>query len=280
MPDLNRRKFLNGKVYPVGEDAIVDLKPQDIDTPWRVARVISDHIVQADTRTILVDTQYHAVQVTIPTAVGAIRPITIRKVNTGGNALTITAVHGQTIEGDLIFTVADDKGYTLVSDNVNWYVWADYNETGGGGGGADVPPGTIVMTGFDAAMDGWMVCDGSAVSRATYANLFDAIGTAFGSGDGSTTFNIPDMQGRFPFGLDLGATPPGSAMGDEFGNLDHTHAGSYVTASAANAVDYFTPGGTQATPGLVSTHTHVITTNLVVEADNPPALTVQFQIKT
>lgn len=57
---------------------------------------------------------------------------------------------------------------------------------------------------------GWLVCDGSAVSRTTYAALFAAIGTAWGAGDGSTTFNLPDMRGRVGAGRDdMGGTPAG-----------------------------------------------------------------------
>lgn len=47
---------------------------------------------------------------------------------------------------------------------------------------------------------GWLVCDGSAISRTTYANLFQAIGTIHGTGDGSTTFNLPDLRDRLPIG--------------------------------------------------------------------------------
>lgn len=47
------------------------------------------------------------------------------------------------------------------------------------------------------ALDGFLLCDGSAVSRETYADLFAVIGTAYGAGDGSTTFSLPDMRGRF-----------------------------------------------------------------------------------
>jgi microcystin-dependent protein len=48
---------------------------------------------------------------------------------------------------------------------------------------------------------GWLACDGAAVSRTTYAALFAAIGTAYGAGDGSTTFNVPDYRGRAPVGV-------------------------------------------------------------------------------
>lgn len=49
---------------------------------------------------------------------------------------------------------------------------------------------------------GWLKCDGSAVSRTTYASLFVAIGTKYGAGDGSTTFNLPNLTGRVPLGMD------------------------------------------------------------------------------
>jgi microcystin-dependent protein len=49
---------------------------------------------------------------------------------------------------------------------------------------------------------GWLICDGTAVSRTTYAGLFGAIGTTYGTGDGTTTFNLPDLRGRAPVGKD------------------------------------------------------------------------------
>lgn len=67
------------------------------------------------------------------------------------------------------------------------------------------PPGTVVAYGGTTAPQGWLLCDGSAVSRSTYADLFAAIGTNFGSGDGSSTFHVPDLRGRFVRGRDGGA---------------------------------------------------------------------------
>lgn len=59
---------------------------------------------------------------------------------------------------------------------------------------ADAPLGAIAAFGGDTAPTGWLICDGSAVSRITYADLFAVIGTKYGSGDGSTTFNLPDGE--------------------------------------------------------------------------------------
>lgn len=59
---------------------------------------------------------------------------------------------------------------------------------------ADCPIGTINAYGGATAPEGWLLCQGQALSRTTYKDLFDVIGTNFGSGDGSTTFNLPDMR--------------------------------------------------------------------------------------
>lgn len=67
-------------------------------------------------------------------------------------------------------------------------------------GGA--PSGVVLPFAGSTAPSGWLLCFGQAVSRTTYASLFAAIGTAFGVGDGSTTFNLPDMRGRVPGGKD------------------------------------------------------------------------------
>lgn len=60
-----------------------------------------------------------------------------------------------------------------------------------------VPAGAIMFFGVKSIPDGWLLCNGANVSRTTYANLFAAIGTNFGSGNGSTTFTLPNLSGRF-----------------------------------------------------------------------------------
>jgi microcystin-dependent protein len=66
----------------------------------------------------------------------------------------------------------------------------------GDSGGA--PSGAIMMFGASLPPTGWLVCDGSAVSRTTYSMLFSVIGTIYGSGDGATTFNLPNFAARTP----------------------------------------------------------------------------------
>lgn len=71
---------------------------------------------------------------------------------------------------------------------------------------ADCPLGTINAFGGTTAPKGWLLCQGQAISRTDYADLFAVIGTNFGSGDGSTTFNLPDMREAAPVGAGTNAT--------------------------------------------------------------------------
>lgn len=73
------------------------------------------------------------------------------------------------------------------------------------GGAAGLPAGSIVEFGGSTAPGGWLLCDGSAVLRTTYARLFAAISTTWGVGNGSTTFNVPDFRGRTPIGAGAGS---------------------------------------------------------------------------
>jgi microcystin-dependent protein len=84
-----------------------------------------------------------------------------------------------------------------------------------------VPVGTILETAAATPDDGFLFCDGSAVSRATYSDLYNRIGTIYGSGDGSSTFNLPDKRGKFSFGKAASGT--GSTIGTTFGTIDHDH---------------------------------------------------------
>lgn len=67
------------------------------------------------------------------------------------------------------------------------------------------PTGTVIYTLTTSVGDGYLLCDGSQVSRVTYAALFTAIGTRYGAGDGSTTFTLPDGRGRSLIGAGAGA---------------------------------------------------------------------------
>lgn len=96
--------------------------------------------------------------------------------------------------------------------------------------------GQVCFFAMASAPSGFLVCDGSAVSRTTYAELFAAIGTLYGAGNGTSTFNLPDLRGEFIRGVDggRGVDPSrslGSAQGDAIRNATGTFA--YRTAEGA-----------------------------------------------
>jgi len=105
---------------------------------------------------------------------------------------------------------------------------------------AFVPAGAVQAFAMNSAPSGWLAADGSAVSRTTYAALFSAIGTTYGSGDGSTTFAVPDLRGYFVRGS--GTNSDGTAAGtfgakqaDDFKAHTHTTGQGIVGTVGAAA---------------------------------------------
>lgn len=91
------------------------------------------------------------------------------------------------------------------------------------------PTGSVSMFAASTAPTGWLECDGAAVSRTTYAALFAVIGTTWGVGNGSTTFNVPDLRGEFVRGWDHGkGTDTGRAFASSQADLieNHVHPGA------------------------------------------------------
>ena len=110
-----------------------------------------------------------------------------------------------------------------------------------------------------AAPTGWLYCDGSAVSRATYATLFSVIGTHYGAGDGVTTFNLPDCRGRVLVALAPGGKADVAAIGNSDGlaenlrNITHHHTTGDV-AAGTGAMSGDTSGtGVHSTSKVTST---------------------------
>lgn len=116
--------------------------------------------------------------------------------------------------------------------------------------GSACPPGMIAPFAMTSPPTGWLKANGAAVSRATYAALFAAIGTAHGAGNGSTTFNLPDLRGEFIRGLDDGrGVDSGRTLGSSQADMIEAHE---HTATAASAGGH-TPTGVTASAG---SHTH------------------------
>ena len=153
------------------------------------------------------------------------------------------------------------------------------------GGNNLIPSGTISMYGGSAAPAGWLLCNGAAVSRTTYASLFSVVSTNFGTGDGSTTFNLPDLRGRVPVGFGQGTSLTNRTMGATGGaethtlsqsempshghtvnDPGHTHTssagGNFVTGGSGTGANVTTGGGSY----VLSPNTSSSTTGISINA--------------
>lgn len=176
-------------------------------------------------------------------------------------------------ELDELVNVADNDYLPIVDTSENETKKVAIQRIGAGGKSGDtLPIGSIVPYGNETAPANWLICDGSAISRTTYADLFAVIGTNFGSGDGSTTFNLPNMKGKVAVGLDsndsdfnsIGKTGGGKThtltveeipshthlmegvrkwVGSEIGNVKWPQDGEYQHAKEGMPTDY--TGGNQ-----------------------------------
>jgi microcystin-dependent protein len=159
------------------------------------------------------------------------------------------------------------------------------------------PTGGLMMWSTGTAPSGWLLCAGAAVSRSTYSALFAIIGTTFGVGDGSTTFNVPNYTNRMPYGTTVGATG-GSA---DAVVVSHTHTATVTDPGHAHGSPTISTGGgfgieSAASVGNAESYvgggpsTNSATTGISVSnatagvsgtnANLPPYLGINFIIKT
>ncbi len=99
-----------------------------------------------------------------------------------------------------VTTTSYAAGQTLSAVSLN----ANFTDLANAINANAIPPGTVVAFAGSTVPVGWLLCDGRPVSRTTYAALFTAITVMHGGGDGLSTFNLPDYQGRFLRGVDNG----------------------------------------------------------------------------
>jgi microcystin-dependent protein len=165
--------------------------------------------------------------------------------------------------------------------------------------------GMLMPYAGSSAPTGWLLCYGQAVSRTTYSSLFSAIGSTYGSGDGSTTFNVPDFRGRIAAGQDnmggsaasrlttavsgVDGTTVGASGGDQrqqshthtATDSGHTHQQSYVTfANPATTGGGAAYGSTTTTTGTGYANISVSTTGAGSSQNVQPTLVVTYIIKT
>ena len=139
------------------------------------------------------------------------------------------------------------------------------------GGAEIIPAGTIVGYGAGSAPTGWLLCNDAAVSRTTYARLFAVIGTGYGVGDGSGTFNVPDLRDKVPLGKGtnndtLGTTTGSAAASSVLASTSKTG----VTTAAANTGTANTGTGNTGT-GTTGTGTSGNSTSTTAASDTANA---------
>lgn len=202
-----------------------------------------------------------------------------------GRLVYQTITNAQVAPGAAISRTKLDFGAGLVDADVAPGAAISSSKISGLTGGT-IPPGVMVSYGGTTPPSGWLLCDGSAVSRATYAGIFSVVGVAYGVGDGSTTFNLPDFRGRTFVGVGTHAdvSALGLSDGQAVGNRrpKHNHSVTLGTLgtgtdspdhSHAMSVWSATGGATQAPPttasntialtlstqGASARHTHAVT---------------------
>jgi len=177
------------------------------------------------------------------------------------------------------------SGNVLTSDGSGWVSSAPVY----------VPTGAILMWGTASAPTGYFLCNGAAINRVAYSNLFAIIGTSYGSGDGSTTFNLPDFRDRFPVGA--GTTYSANSTGGSKDAIvvSHTHTATvtdpgHVHLIGFQSIDAGPNYGSTASGNTAGSQTQSATTGVTVSnsttgssgtnANLPPYLGVYFIIKT
>ena len=196
--------------------------------------------------------------VTLPTAVAGLSVLVI---NDGANTLQIFPASGDDLGAGVntstTLEAGESKRFTAF-DATNWELESNSAASSGG-----LPIGTLIDFAGTSAPTDYLLCDGSAVNRTTYASLFSAIGETWGVGDGSTTFNIPDFRRRTAVGSGgTGTGTLGNAVADVGGAEDvtlttaqlpsHTHGlsnGAFVN-SRETGTDY--TSGTNTIRGTVN----------------------------
>lgn len=153
----------------------------------------------------------------------------------------------------------------------------------------NTPVGVLLAYAGSIAPTGWVLCDGSAISRTTYVELFSIIGETFGVGDGLTTFNLPDLKGRTIFGKDnmggsaanrvtnagsgIDATTLGASGGNEFMQR-HAHPQAATTKLAGVSTPGYDAGLGNASSGGTTQNQ-----GLGDSENMPPAIILNYIIK-
>ena len=176
------------------------------------------------------------------------------------STISSATIASATITSATIAKVTSDVSFNNVNTQLtNVSIINDLNVQGTM---SHVPTGTIIMYIASTAPIGFLLCNGSALSRTTYSRLFSLIGITYGSGDNSTTFNLPDLRGRSPLGFGQGSGLTNRNLNDKVGAETHTLTTSEMpshnhTASSAAAGSHTH----SVSSGAAGSHSHSGTTS-------------------
>lgn len=161
---------------------------------------------------------------------------------TPGSSITDPVLNGMTVDGtfDTGEGIKDDGGSSAIKSLVEGI--ADHLVEDG------ITAGAVVMYAGTTTPTGWLLCDGAAVSRTTFSALFGVIGTTFGVGDGSTTFNLPDFAARFPRGT---TGTPGTTGGSDTNSHTHTAGGAAGNISLGGLASIGVPSDDENRPAFL-----------------------------
>lgn len=154
--------------------------------------------------------------------------------------------------GDLWYNTERGITYIYYDDGTSAQ-WVEVVSSGTPSLETVMPVGSVIQTARVSAPGGWLLCQGQLISRTTYAALFNAIGTTYGIGDGSTTFSLPDLRGRVPVGQNASTfSSLGSTGGAEAVTLTESQIPSHTHTTPNHSHTF---SGTTSTGG---SHTHTI----------------------
>lgn len=131
--------------------------------------------------------------------------------------------------------------------------------------GNSIPPGTVFDYAGSSAPTGYLLCNGAAVSRVTYSGLFAIIGTTWGSGDGSTTFNVPDLRGRATIGAGQGGGLTNRVLGQSLGAEQHLLTTPEMPAHTHNVANN-SPSAIVGTDGIHVVQTSAVTSSVSLQS--------------
>ena len=159
---------------------------------------------------------------------------------------------------------------------------------GSTGGGAEVvAAGSIFAFGGSSIPTGYLLCNDQAVSRTTYARLFAVIGTGYGTGNGSTTFNVPDLRDRVPLGkgtnmATLGAATTGIAASAVMASATKSGVTTATNTTGSTSASLSVGNGTFATSAKDSSQSSAVTSvNSTGHTHSIPSLSVNnFSVNT